>query len=385
MPLFSIITILTICFARFDFGTWWPQWAILMGWLGLFFGLQVAKTTHLICGIAASYTILQSLFVVISRQNAFQKFGAMDRLNIYYGTFYALQAFILIVFWACSWTRGDLKWIARTFGLVCLIDSLYVLYQYDLPPHLRGGLLDYPGMNGCFIAMTWPLLWKCAKEFKLSAWRGWIVWGGLMVIPVLAVFMSNGSMPIGVLAAVIVTYVVRKYGTNWKWLLGMVGVVGAIGGLGLLLFGEMFFHSAERFTIYQKSYDWIHSGFGFKMKVFSEWFGVGNGTYITFGPVINAEPGAFGKIGTLRGLITWAHSDFFQTYWEMGKTGVIIYGILFVGAAWNFWKRNQIFHLCCLAGWLACALFDYPVHLAVTAVLGTFLIREAYVNPKLVL
>lgn len=358
---FSIILFLGL----FHIGdqTWWPKWALLLSFIAVYFAIHVGKKTHWICGLAAGYTILSGLWVATWRINQYKnQWAEWQLLNLSHGVFYALVAFILLTFWFSNTSKEERKWVGYGLAFICMIDVIFTLYQLPLAPNQRTGLMSYGAMNGCFIAMTIPLTWQYLGERKsFEKFFGFL-------IPLLAVIISDGSMPFGVLAAVLITFgFCRIWDKFYGWerplvlVIALVAVCSFLVGLGYYLHGELFFDSSGRFDMYQKSFEW--------MKLpgnlyWSEWFGTGNGTYITIGKRLLGH--------------FWMHSDIGQTYFELGAVGVIIYGGLFGGTIWRFWKRGQVFYLSSMAGWLACALFNYPVHLAMTSVVGIYLVREAY-------
>lgn len=377
-PILTASIVFLICVFFYQKATWWPRWALLSGLLSVFMGYQISKKTNWLCGLVFSYTLINGLLVSVGRVNQYAGEDVLLRLNIYYGVFYASVMLILICFWASHYGVKAHRFIGWVFGGLCLADSIFVIIQIQHPALYRGGLLNYAGMNGCFIAMTIPLMWKTLYDLGCKYW----VLIGSTVFPIFAIILSGASMPYGVLAAVLVVTAFKLM----KPIPFVLSVAIGLGGLtvvGLKTQQKEFFNDSMRIEIMKRNWRWMKSGElwreGTKEKpehwakyksFWRPWVGTGNGSYLTLGPIVMSQPGQHTH------LVTWAHSDFWQTLVELGYVGVGLYGIMFLWAIVRLWGR--FYHLTAIAGWLACATLNYPVHLVPTALFGAYLLREAF-------
>ena len=315
----------------------------------IYFGFKIRKKFSTCLGVAFTYVSLSSLYICAGRWNQYQDLGGFDKVNIFYGVWYALTSFILLSLWFYLMEKKEFKRMELAFSFVYIVNSLIVIGMIYLPPGHRVGLLGYPGMNASFIAISLPLFLKSTENLKFK----WVFMG--IFVGVFAVLISNSSIPYGILWVLAVVYSMKSR--------KLLFAVGSLPILGYFILGDQFLNSAGRFLVYEKVFKWFHQSF-----LFNPMLGTGNGTFIALGPV---------AWGDRKDIMSWLHSDIGETYLTMGVVGIVILGYVFLKAIWIH-KNQNIHYFAGLSAWMGCAVFNYPQHVAPTAILGMLYVVSAF-------
>lgn len=242
--------------------------------------------------------------------------------------------------------------IYRVIYWAFLIAITLVLAAFMENPYDRMGLLGNSSMNGCFIAVSWPLVIRHIAHHPYRNHRAAILSG----LAIIAIFLESASIPIGVMA---VTFSALILATHRAWAIVTLAPVTLIA---VWVQGpKTFFHSSGRFIYWQEicSWWWSHG---------SPWFGTGNGT--------------FQEIFRIHGVVTktvtfaWAHNDYLQLFIESGIIGCASLAVMVFFLLKRVMDRPYLF--ASIIGYLACAVFNFPTHLAPTAFLGCALIWLTY-------
>lgn len=230
---------------------------------------------------------------------------------------------------------------------VCIVSTGVTFSQAGVEPYYRMGLSGNASMNGSLIAMTFPAyaLW-CARHLTLL---GRVTF---TPIPVIAIYMTGASTPIGVLCVAILVYASRSLARVF------VPVVAALFTLGFGLQGAEFLSDTGRFSIWRQTLKtWVSEG-----NLYS---GMGTGSvhqYLRLDNVLNNRPrGGF-----------WVHNDWFQILIENGVIGLTAAALLFAFALIKSesrpWLQSSI------AAFGACMIFNFPLHMPLHAFTGAALI-----------
>lgn len=226
----------------------------------------------------------------------------------------------------------------------------YTLLQYKEEAFARGAFMGNASMNGCLIACLFPFGWETTNcRYKR---------GILLAVTLLAISMTDASQPYGCLGIVLAVMAYRG---------GFLGVISLrvcalivllILGLGYSLQGMELFNTSGRFAewpviisgVRQRANIFFGSGFGSSAHLISA---------IQMLHLQETKP-LFGS------LYLWYHSDWLQMFMELG-----IIGFSFV--CWTWWRivhtaRHDVALISSLLGFSVCGLFNYPMHLAPSAV-----------------
>lgn len=308
------------------------------------------------------------------RGDVFSGISNLHQLDQVAQSCYTALAFLLVSVYAFNSHEEELSVLGDCFGLACMISSLVVIAQAWHGPifaptdigrlyYGRGAYIGNPSMSGCFIACTFPFL------FRFNIWRGWIL------IPVVAVFLEHASQPIGVLAVVMGAFVFKKSQWAGKYALIVSGAFWALLlGSGYLWLGEgrEFLSTTGRFEMWSIALKnwWLAS-----RSV--HWLGFGNGSMPLLFPFWQNLMRQTAPPQSIWDWFWWIHSDVLQTLIEQGIVGCVAFGTMFVCACIEAWKKSASLFASVL-GFGAYALFNFPVHLPAPAILGAVLVTMAF-------
>lgn len=362
---------------------WWNNWqAFCFGGTALL-GSNLYKKYGFIAALTVIYTLFSG-YMVFTNQSRYGEYGPSTALAIDNVSLYGTYVFLLLTAIFGFLKDDALNYMEEIFSVLCLSDSIYVLYQYSVDTsfpyfNVNGGFLGNPSINGTFIALSYPLLamkpenntydLKSISDLfgRHSVRFFWDIF--CFLIPILAVFASRSTVPA-------VTLVVAAF----AWFLLEGGQIRKIGSLktrlivGTMVSGSLlalflwkipaFFQSSGRYPIWKVVFEWWreHS---------SNLFGMGLGTTFMFGPHIQHETG----IGAEDGWWAFFHNDWLQCLFETGIIGLTLYGLLFVKAFTS--KKLGVGYLkVALIGYAFASFFNFPSHIALTSVLGYLLIAR---------
>jgi hypothetical protein len=250
-------------------------------------------------------------------------------------------------------TKQDLPlWIA----FLTFINASWVVIAAMLNYKLVGnvgytGIIENTSTNGALIAAGAPCAFKYLKK--------WIVAPLILA----AIFLSKASIPYGVLIVSVCSYLVcvKKY--RYFVFLPAVLAVGRIAE------GANLFADSGRFLGYEVFWnDFVDRG---------HWlFGNGLGSFFFLGPKAQCDAGLYAKyvdgVCANGDFFVWAHSDWFQIFYENGIIGFLLVVACFISVTTKLFKlqtEESFLVLSCFLGLCACGIFNFPIRDAIPALL----------------
>lgn len=290
-----------------------------------------------------------------------------------------LDFLVLCVLFYTQWSRIRAP---LAFGLFWggLAHTSWLLWTQAAPilglnNYVTLGLLGNRSIGASFTAVWWffalycfiqdsthaPILGTSKRFSRFALWTSWIA------LP--AVFISVSSISFGALSLGVVAVLLALFPNvdrETKWILSFVawGVIAVTLLLGAVVDPEwthvMSINRIEAWTMFINYYVTHNLTF----------FGSGPGTFKFYGPMIQATQGW--KYGDWW---LWAHSDWIQVYLELGVIGLVLaMGTFFTVLKASF-NRPLLFGA--VASYGAIMLGNYPCHIAMTALLGFWLVFES--------
>ncbi len=265
----------------------------------------------------------------------------------------------LIAFVFCNLPREWATKVAAAFYGLCTISTIITFCQLNEPAYSRMGISGNASMNGCLIAVTLPV----SLQFLVSIVFPWSVIPLVFAtVAIVAVFGTQTSIPVGVLAIVILAqaFAMRNLKHIGWWV-----VVAVFSGIGLFMNPTHFFDSSGRIQGWKVIFNWwLESG--------EFWNGLGTGA----GNIIFANHAAtHSTIGNMY----WAHNDFLQILFDNGVIGLVSASIVLLYALRASFNRPWLFSA--IGGYGAMAFFNFPAHLPIHALVGASLLWLAH-TPK---
>ncbi len=242
-----------------------------------------------------------------------------------------------IAFFEPSWIRKSLKFLRWIFWLSLLV----TFYQYDRVPFEREGLYGNASINGCVIAALFPLILARYRTRKAQAL--------LLALTFLGVYMTDASIPLGVLAVSVSGYLFVSIKNKTKALFWTGMTFADLGIAGYIFMGDSFFNSSGRFQEWKRIFAWWDINT-------NHWFGAGLGSTlhnVSYIQLIDAKPESRVPV------YMWMHSDWLQTYFELGIVGLIGALIAYYYLLKKAVTRSHFFGSALGLG--AMAVFNYPL------------------------
>lgn len=209
------------------------------------------------------------------------------------------------------------------------------------------GASGNPSMNGCMIAVLLPfaaLLFQGVPEY---------VW---IALAATAIFKTDASIPVGVLFVVVSSGYWAKNG--WLFGLRQLVVMTPLFVVGYYLNPAQFFTTTGRWHIWTETLSWWWSS----GKL---WFGLGTGALDT---ILRHKLSTDPHYKT----VIWAHNDYLQVLFDNGIVGLCFLLIALVKTLEKSFSRPWLFSAC--MGYAATALFNFPMHVPLHAMVGLLLV-----------
>lgn len=351
---------------------WFSKWGIMLMLVSLSIGTRFGRIHWaLIAPVAISLTsaIGQIIYIPMNfswRGMIFSSFARTEHVEIVAQGAYTGLAFMVLITYAVSSKKDELKALADGFGILCVTTSLVIIWQTIAGnPYMgRGAFIGNPSMAASLIAVTYPFF-----AFR-RRWRSHYL--PLLTIPLIAIFCAHASIPVGILAVVLCVYF---YNTLHLVLAEKIALFGTLlTGLlciGLVMKGLLLFENDGRFYMYRIAWNhWSHAALSTKL------FGYGNGSMGYNFPFWQVQAG---QVPGQRwyDYFMWIHSDWLQTLVEQGMLGFAAYLNLFVFACIEANKKSA-WLLSAVAGYGAMSIFNFPCHLPVHALVGVSLAAMAF-------
>lgn len=370
LQFFWIVALPAIGLFQYKGDYWHSKWALLLAAAVLELAIRIGRKTSWPAAAAFAYTVLSGLYVFAWRDNYVMGFDKLTGAAMDGVTALTCVSFLLLTWVASSWDEKDFKYVRAALGIVCLVDAVVVLAQvaeHPLKFHV-GGLLDQDSMNGCLLAVTYPFAIELIGfESPLQK--------GLAALPPAAILASSfigfARVSMGVFLIVVGCFWLCR--ASWRYM-AVVAIGTAI--LAGLLFGMTpgLFDSNGRFGLYELVFTWLgQQPMGYRV------FGFGNGSYFIFGPGIQRLY-HFGDWNGSWNL--WLHSDWLQVTFEQGAVGLGLYSWLAWDCFWRVLRAGDTFLMAALFGFVATAVFEFPVHVALCAFLGVSIVVMSVTAPR---
>lgn len=355
---------------KLDGDVWWSGWLVFLIFMTLIIGAHFWDTLDRMAAVVFGYTVLMGVWIFSNQMNIVESTN-YSALGFDFRSCYVTFAFVMACVGFSLLKDWQFRAIERVLAAVCLIDSLIVIYQSAFGGDLMG-LLANQSMNGCLIAVTYPFLCyspekitynELAQPEAVSRWRE-VTFDLLMVFaPVLAIFLSKNSVPIGVFGVGLITWFWNDDRINMapkNRRLFSVVLLGLLMVAAALVIPNLFFDSG-RFKVYSTSFHWWQSQA-------DQLTGTGPGSYFLIGPYIQAVTN-----NQPRNFFVWMHSDWMELAFQFGWLGLYLYLVQFVQLFDKCLTRKNVYLLSALASYGAFAVFNFPTHIAHTAFVGIFL------------
>ena len=254
--------------------------------------------------------------------------------------------------------------VKNLFAFICVCDCILVLIQWAIGREEidRGGMFGNASINASFIAFTFPLVVFWAKGF-ITKYKH-LIGALLYFIVILAIYASMASIPVGVFALSVSVLVFLSIPNKWLKVLALLGMFIGILGVAYILFpkGNQFqlFDDSLRFGMYDHYLKSFFSGGNI-------WLGYGLSTFPYFG--IESQLQHQYMVGSWA---IWAHSDWLQTFMELGVIGTTCMVIPLIVVL----RRSLSDKYLCASifGYMGCMCWNYPLHYPVHAIFGLWLV-----------
>lgn len=341
-----------------DYTFQWFSFSLLLAvWLIWF---TVSREVGRLAATLLSWVVVSSLNVWLNPNSRYQELNAYDLMALRLFTTDALAKLMLVLTAMLCAARNKENFEKKGSALVawyCLLDALFGVYQFLFTTHFCkeentcGSFVGNPSMNTCFLVVLLPI---AMKHFN-NTLRGLTLLAVMIVV-----LVSKSSLGFGMLALAGIVWAVLESGSILTMAYMALGVP-ALMGIGHLLLGSELTNSGDRLKMWEF--------FLSKWNVPHNWIlGTGYGTFGVFS--INLQK--FFHVGE-NGWWIWIHNDWLQSLMELGVPGVLLmictYGVA-LSKLFLEGRRTATTSLVLLG---AMMFFNYPGHLAPTALFACWL------------
>lgn len=357
---------------------WAGSWALFLSLITLVSAAFLYRRTSLICAVTYAYCMGQAVGVFMGYSNISlmpNQILMFDKLSAIFAFSLSLMVFVFV-----SLDIKGLKYFENCFMTLCFADSALVLFQ-KFTGVSTGGFFINESMNGCFIAMTYPLLVMAPEKISyhlkpLTFKSSDLMQAGFdfvcTLMPIIALFSAKASSPI--LAMSIVWFLhyllygkhINGLSTLSRRITMSCSVVGVMFVIALWKFPN-FVHDSGRLNMWQSFLEWFLQGGHL-------WRGEGPGSFFLWGP----------HVQTISGLndgnwFVWAHNEFLQTGIEFGVIGLSLLVALIFEASYRAFKRESLHYvLISLVTYCFVAFVNWPLRQPITMCFGCYLLARIY-------
>jgi hypothetical protein len=310
-----------------------------------------------IAAIFFSYVIVNGAWFWLWEKNRYYSVQPYDQLALRYYTADAIAKLFLILIPIAIVLQNRQKALqigGNLAALFCAVNVAMVHMQFFLsghwcaPTNTCGGALGNPSMNSTLIVVTMPFvidyLWGRSR---------WI----FIALAVGAVFLSKGSVGVGMLAALACLYAVRF--RMWKLLaLAPISLLA-----GLAVFKTHMLNTGTRWQIWEFMIgNWWNNPLHY-------WFGTGLGNFGVFS--VNLQM----KFKFMDGQWwTWLHNDWLQFLFELGFIGLGLAVMVYLIALSRYIRRGEGREAIALVLFGLAMAMNYPLHTSLGCLLGAWLV-----------
>lgn len=352
---------------------WWDKWFLVMAACTVFWAYKLGRRFHWSVGTLSLVILMSALWgygwrpayagLDFDQQLAIKEIGAYT-----YASFTILS--LLAYFSDAEMFDTAVKFTAG----ICLLNASYINGQWlwHIPAQARGGFFGNPSMSGCLLAFSLPLLMSRIRAGEDALMAFFDITCVLVVLT--AIFLTGASQPVGVLLVVVVAIWTRSMRPCLSDFLAGAFLI-TIACLTLLMFStyrlhEGIFDSSGRFFVQ-------HQGLVWWWKYGNHWLGMGTGLTQILLPLIQRE--ALPQVVQAQhlDLYMWFHSDWLQLLFENGVVGLAS-GLVMYGCALRIAWRKAPWLFASVVGVGATALFNFPVHFPMHALIAVFIFAMAF-------
>lgn len=379
-PLKAALVILVIGTIIPAVDPWFSGWKYFFFGSCIYYSIYMAKIFSVPIGAAVGWTLYSGIRVFTDKE-MYSSLGGEVARSMDTVALKAVLVFVLLTMLMQA-SKKHLDYLEDLFASICIADALWVIIEvcFGFRP---GGFLGNPSINGTFIAMSYPLLamreernlydaLPLGEAYKKHTLR--MVWDLVCFLaPIIAVFLSDSSIPVGVLITVMVMYILLN-GGDIKGVntLKKKIILAAHIAVGFLIIAQWkisaLFNTTGRWAIWELATKWLFEKDG-------QWTGTGLGTFFIWGPHLQHAS----NLGVGNWWI-WMHNDPLQTIFETGIIGFIIYTWAFLFTFIKALNSKQHALAICLFGFAAGSCFNFPSHIALTAFFGTWLVAKIHMD-----
>ncbi len=348
--------------------------------LGYIFYRRGKGRTVAIVYPAIAYLIVNATYISTFRHNRFSA-NTVD-IKSYFAyladdhIFYTMLLFIGVYLYSIL---SDPKHILRALGWWGLVNSIYTIdgyiRGYGLLPMGVGysGFINYASVNSSLIAVTLPF-WPWAKT-RHKFIKDLV----LLIVAIIAIYLSKSSIPIGTMLVVFFFYKVcdHKLSEQVQWSsLRLVAASMALTIIGVILaisryFDKTLFDSGYRFHAYKIFMTfWFH-----KANIF---FGFGPGSYLPLAKDIQILNKFMIHDQGQSFIWLQLHNEWLElALFNNGLVGLGLALAITASVTYTFIKHKKHQELSSFMGLCACSLFNFPLHYFFGAFALTILIVSA--------
>lgn len=363
MRLLIPIGVVTVTVFQWLGDYWHSKWAVLLALLSFGVGAQLGRRTHWSAGLAFSYLCLGFIWVFAWRDNEFSNFEPLVATSFESLAASGLTAFLLLTFFMADLDEKSRAALRLGIALSGACAAIWIAMEFLLGA--RGNELHGPfsqaSMTGCFLVMALPF--SIYSNAKVSR-------AGLLPIAIAIIFITliDGRASVPLLGATVcaVCWFLGSDRIAFFWRVVAVAIV-----IPLILVAGSFanhdlWNSSGRFEMYRRTMEWWSD------NSLLAW-GKGGGTFFIFGGHIQATTQT-----NASSRMIWLHSDWLQLVFEHGLIGLTLVTTMLCFALLAAFQKGRKDVVMGLLSYSAMAVVQYPVHLAAHALVGMFLISEAF-------
>lgn len=210
------------------------------------------------------------------------------------------------------------------------------------------GAISNPSMNSSMIVVALP--------FLIDSTKGWVRYL-LLALSVGAVLLSQGSVGVGLLAAMACLYAIRF---KWWKILALAPISLLVGWLA---FGGGFLSTGDRWVT------WVFMMKAWANKPVHYFFGTGYGTFGIFSANLQKASGLHGNNWWV-----WMHNDWLEIVFTLGLVGGILAAATYLASLKGLVFRKEYTAAISLCLFGLTMGMNFPLHHPLSCALGAWLV-----------
>lgn len=343
-----------------------------------FFSLYIKhlfKLFHWSFALAVGYTILNTLCFSIWTETT-EPYSHIVNMTLMIQHQTAVIVTMLILF-AMEKITPKSKWMMWLCVTNIIVTAGCWLFGITAGQNWLVGLSINPAMNGAITAITITFLFMCYEVWLLP----------LTIAAIILIFMSQSTTPVLALIAAVFT----PWFFTTKRKIPLVIFLLALTCVSAWLIPD-FVNACDRLVNWKGYYKiWREN--------FNPLIGSGNGTFALWGPLYKKletftadaflvrflgklDPRLFKDYLPTHWVWLWLHSDIYQTLWELGIIGILLWANSVYFIFRNLVKKRESHWLSAAGAWIVTATLYYPLHFPIQLCLGAAIAGVAIKNKK---